>query len=138
MSENERFGTRDQTYSAWHRSKRLSRYVGHRAAFECSTIDIDWCEYCRRCGEPLALIEMKRGTRPKDAKVMTALAERANVPAYSMAYELDDHGEISVFHLRHLAPADPRVFTFTAGEWAMWLVDLRERHGCVTGLEATG
>lgn len=136
MSEEERFGTRDLTYSRWHRSKSLSRYVGRQAAYECSTIDIDWCEYCRRCLKPLALIEMKQGPRPKDAKVMTALAEKANVPAYSMSYEVDDHGEIVLFHLRHLTPVDPRVFTFSAGEWAMWLVGLRERHGCVTDLRA--
>lgn len=138
MSETERFNTRDLTYSTWHRTKSLSRYVGQRAAYECSTIDIDWCEYCRRCGDPLALIEMKQGTRPKDAKVMTRLAARANVAAYSMSYETDDHGEISLFHLRHLTPPDTRTFTFTASEWAMWLVGLRERHGCVTGLRETG
>lgn len=134
MPETERNGTRDLTYSEWHRTKSLGRYVGQRAAYECSTIDIDWCEYCRRCGEPLALLEMTCGSKPKHAPVMTRLAKRADVPGYSLSYETDDHGEIVLFHLRHLTPSDDRSFTFTAGEWAMWLVGLRERHGCVTDL----
>lgn len=134
MTELERTGTRDLTYSRWHRTKSLSRYVGQRPAFECGLIDIDWCEYCRRCNEPLALVEMMRGPRPKEAPVMTVLAEKAGVPAYSLSYELDDHGDISLFHLRHLSPDRSQIFTFTPGEWALWLVGLRERHGCVTDL----
>lgn len=139
MTEAERFGNRDLTYSRWHRSKSLSRYVGRRPAFECGVIDIDWCEFCRRCNQPLALIETTMGPRPKEATVTTQLGLMAGVPVLSLAYEVDDHGEITVFHLRHLAPDREReVFTFTAGEWAMWLVGLRERHGCVTGLMEAG
>lgn len=138
MTEHERIGTRDLTYSAWHRSKSLSRYVARRAAFECAVIDIDWCEYCRQCQEPLALIEMKRGAHPKDAAVMTRLAEKSGVPAYSLSYETNDHGDIALFRLRHLSPERSRTFTFTPGEWAMWLVCLRERHGCVTDLRGAG
>lgn len=138
MTEAERFGNRDLTYSQWHRSKSLSRYVGQRAAYECSVIDIDWCEYCRRCKKPLALIETTMGPRPKPATVTTHLGLMADLPVLSLAYEVDDHGQITVFHLQHLAPErENQVFTLTSGEWAMWLVGLRERHGCVTDLRAT-
>lgn len=82
MSRYERFGTRDLTFSSWHRSLPNS----------CTAIDIDFLEYCQRCRAPLALIELARdvGQDFKATTVMERLAECANVRAYLVLYELDE------------------------------------------------
>ena len=81
MSRYERYGTRDLTFSQWHRS-----LPNH-----CTAIDVDFLEYCQRCRAPLALIELARdvGQAFKPTTVLERLAERAGIRGYVVLYKLD-------------------------------------------------
>ena len=63
MPHEEVTGTRDRTYSAWHRRMSTRRYVGIEAAQTLGMIDLDaslYVEYDDSTKEPLALIETAR------------------------------------------------------------------------------
>ena len=116
MSDNERTGTRDLTY---------------RAAWDCGVIDIDWCEYCRACNAPLALIETQHSSAPpKAARITTTLAKMAGLAAYSVSYSTDDTGEIVGFRVQRLAPTETDVVDMGPERYARWLVKLRADHTC--------
>src|SRR5688500_12286183 len=60
MSQEERFGTRDRSYSAWHRRNSTRRFVGIERAQTLAMIDLDaslYVEYDDATKEPIALIE---------------------------------------------------------------------------------
>ena len=60
MSQEERHGTRDRSYSAWHRRQSTRRYIGIEKATLLAMIDLDaslYVEYDDGTKEPLALIE---------------------------------------------------------------------------------
>lgn len=80
MSRWERYGTRDLTFSNWHRTA-LPDY--------CSVIDLDFLEYCHRCRKPLALIELARdvGQKHKPTRVMEELAKLAGIEAYLIIWQ---------------------------------------------------
>jgi len=98
MSRFERYGTRDLTYSKWHR--RLEDFV--------TCIDLDSCEYCQKCREPLVLIEIAQdvGQTFKATPVMRKLARQAKLPAYLVFYKKsnDDFTLISQFRMRQVYP----------------------------------
>ena len=61
MTQEERRGTRDMSYSAWHRRKSTSRFVGIEKAQTLAMIDLDaalYVEYDDSEKRPLALIEV--------------------------------------------------------------------------------
>ena len=84
-------GTRDLTYSNWHRKDNIARYLGNdeRKAHCVSVINIDSLEYCLFCKRPLALIEDCRGNAgsAKQWECTRKLAEAARIPAYLLIYE---------------------------------------------------
>ena len=60
MAQEEKYGTRDRTYSAWHRRLSTQRFVGIEKAQLLAMIDLDaslYVEYDDGTKEPLALIE---------------------------------------------------------------------------------
>jgi hypothetical protein len=90
--QEEQYGTRDRAYSAWHRRRSISRYVGIEAAQTLSMIDLDMCmyvEYDDLSREPLCLVETARdvGQREKSSSVTVRLAKRAHLPAYLVLYQ---------------------------------------------------
>jgi len=144
MSEKERYGTRDLTYSDWHRTHSTKRFLGARQAFRLGAIDIDDCEYDRETNEPLALIEVARdvGQSYKPAHVMARLAQRAGLPAWVALFAREPcalmavpcvmcggSGQVQKFDISgfRVAPAhrqewqhmDPAVY-------ARWLLSMRE------------
>jgi hypothetical protein len=127
VSENERTGTRSLLYSKWHRTASLQRFVAPIQAFACSMIDIDDCEYCRSCGEPLALIEVQQSkANPKPAKVTARLARMASIYAYSVScWPTEDGDDIAWLKVRRIEPPDPTVELLTPAEYALFLWDLR-------------
>src|SRR5690606_23866370 len=135
-SLEERTGTRDLTYSRWHRPKSIRRYLSVEQAAKLTVIDIDWCEACWRCAAPLALIETQRSTKgPKNARIMTELAKLAQLPAFSVGYHVGEVGgeeDCIAFYVTQLWPyADARrVVTMTAQQYAEWLWSLRSKHEC--------
>ncbi len=149
MSQQERFGTRDLTYSAWHRAASIRRFVGPAKAVTLGAIDLDgvmFVEYEDGSREPVALIEfaMDTGQRDKPALVMKRLAQRCAppLPAYVVLYTVSDkrnpaapqHRDISFFRVRRVCP-DPETkwMYFTPQMWAEQLVSLRAHAEEVAG-----
>jgi hypothetical protein len=91
MPHEEITGTRDRTYSAWHRRMSTRRFVGIERAQTLGMIDLDaslYVEYDDASKEPLALIETARdvGQEFKPATVTANLARRANLLACVLLY----------------------------------------------------
>lgn len=129
MSSVERTGVRSLVYSAWHRPAAIQRHVGVTNAAMITCIDVDWCEYCCFCSEPVALIEtvLSHGA-PKPAKVTTRLAVKADVPAFSVAIETNPEDCIVMFRVRQLAPTPSLVQVMPPDVYAWWLLSLRDAH----------
>jgi hypothetical protein len=128
MSGEERTGKRDLTYSKWHRRATMSAYIGRWRAENVSMIDIDCCEYCWACGEPLALVETQRSNSgPKEARVTSSLAVLAGIDAYSVSYRATDD-VITGFSVRQLVPQRTEPVDVTPEHYARWLWTLREAH----------
>lgn len=124
MTRDERFGERDLTYSRWHRSLED----------ELTYIDIDACEYCENCREPLALIEtaMDVGQSFKATTVMRNLAKLAGIPAFLALYA-EFEGSMN-FRFRQVSPIyDPDWREMNGPEFADVLRFLRKDHECRKG-----
>lgn len=139
MSQEERYGTRDRTYSAWHRRMSTRRFVGIEVAQTLAMIDLDaslYVEYDDGTKEPLALIEAAAdvGQRYKSATVTKKLAQRANLRAYVLLYATADTPnpadpnwpDISAFRVQRIWPEPTTTWRrFTPQEWCDQLVKIR-------------
>lgn len=139
MSQEERFGTRDRSYSAWHRRFSTRRFVGIERAQTLSMIDLDaalYVEYDDESREPIALVEtaLDRGG-DKTATVTANLARRAGLEAYIVLYTLDETDnpadrackDIRGFRVRQIWPKASGWRRITPAAWAKCLVNIRER-----------
>jgi hypothetical protein len=147
--QEERYGTRDRTYSAWHRRLSTKRYVGLDRAQLLSMIDLDgslYVEYDDGTKEPLALVEtaMDVGQVYKNATVTTKLAQKAGIPCYCVLYTMDTKRnpadptcqDISKFRIRRLWPAPEAGWrSVTPEEWAKALLNIRSWAGERVGAE---
>ena len=82
MTQEERYGTRDGAYSAWHRRYSIRRFVGIENAQLLGMIDVDtilWVEYKDKERWPTVLIETAQdvGQPYKTATVTQNLAKMA-------------------------------------------------------------
>lgn len=143
MSQEERFGSRDRTYSAWHRRMSTRRFVGIERAQTLAMIDLDASLYVEAQDgvfEPLALIETARdmGQRIKPSTLTRNLARRCTpvLPAYTLLYTPSNTAnpadtewpDIASFRARRLWPNPMDEWkTFTPEGWAKFLVVLREK-----------
>jgi predicted Ser/Thr protein kinase len=130
MPRHERFGKRDLTYSAWHRS------IEPEGENSLPYVDIDAVEYCPACREPLALIETAEdvGQDFKPTIVMQRLAARAGLPAYLVLYRKDVAGGIDRFRLIRVWPREAwRWRVLDPEEYARFLRSLRAGHVCGEG-----
>lgn len=129
MSDEERTGKRDLTYSRWHRRRSLAQYIDMDRANEVHQIDIDWCEYYFACKLPIALIETQQSKAPpKPARVTSELARMAGIDAYSVSYRTNEAGEITGFARSQLVPIVTKAVEETPTEYARWLWMLRVAH----------
>lgn len=142
MSQEEVHGTRDRSYSVWHRRFSTRRFVGIERAQTLAMIDLDaslYVEYDDGSKEPLALVEtaLDRGQAWKTATVTRNLAKGHNpiLPAYVLLYKLSEDNnpadptfkDISSFRVRRIWPEPETTWeTITPAEWARRLVVLRE------------
>ncbi len=119
MSERERTGHRDLTYSAWHRTLDPSLHY----------IDLDDVEFCAVCKKPLALIEVARDSGQwKPASVTWTLAKLAGLPAWCILYRVDEEGQIVSFRVRRLP--ETQFDMLTPEEYEDLLLNLRKKHTC--------
>jgi|SRR6185437_5984269 len=138
--QEERFGSRDRSYSAWHRRHSTRRFVGIERAQLLSMIDLDgalYCEFDRASSEPLALIEtaLDRGQERKAATVTQRLAKRAGLPAYAVLYRQagyrnpadESQWDIDQFRVKRLWPYPEREWRkLNPLQWAEALIQIRE------------
>lgn len=140
MTQEERFGTRDRSYSAWHRRNSTRRFVGIEDAQLLAMIDLDaslYVEYDDGDKEPLALIETARdiGQTFKTETVTLRLAQMAQLPCYVVLYTLADTPnpadcdwfDIAMFRVRRLNPpqAGTSWHIITPQQWCEHLRRLR-------------
>lgn len=142
MSQEERYGSRDRTYSAWHRRLSTQRFVGIERAQTLAMIDLDaslYVEYDDTTKEPLALIETAKdvGQDFKTATVTKKLSMRTQpvIPAYVLLYTPSNRrnpadrqwADIESFRWRRLWPEPETSWQVsTPGDWCHRLVQLRE------------
>jgi hypothetical protein len=136
MSRDERFGTRDLTFSRWHRYT-----LGDDAAM----IDLDGLGYCDRCKAPLYVIE---ATRDVGQVKVTTVAERTamllNATGWLVMYRAGEechclstamvaacaHG-IAGMRVRRVYPHRTPLVATTPGAFAAVIHQLRENHAAI-------
>lgn len=137
--QEECFGTRDRTYSAWHRRLSTRRFVGIDRAQLLAMIDLDaslYVEYDDGTKEPVALIETARdvGQDHKPVTVTRRLAMRAGLPCYLLLYTPGDTQnpadqrwrDITHFRIKRVWPRPEAAWRKIApGEWAQALLQIR-------------
>jgi len=139
MSQEERYGSRDLTYSQWHRRKSTGRFIGAQSAQQLSMIDADvliYIEYQEENKEPVVVIEVAQyvGQTWKPSTVTANLGRRAGIPALCVLYEVEqgsknpaspEHEDIFKFWVRRLWPVKDSGFRFyTPEEYAKLLLRL--------------
>ena len=131
MAQFERYGTRDLSYSHWHR--HLSR--------RCTYMDIDGAEYCYKCKQTLLLVEEKMDTGQSvfDTFVLYRLAKRANIPAVLILYTVGDEmicdcgqsaRQVTGLRVRHLWPERSELDAVTLQEWGQEIERIHANHIC--------
>lgn len=141
MSQRERYGTRDLTYSAWHRRDSTGRFVGVREATKLGMIDMDGVEYNCDTMQPVALVESARdiGQPNKSATVTVNLARMARITAYVLLYKTSDDKnpanpacfDIQQFRVKRLWPDPMRKWlTISPQQWAENLLAIRADGEC--------
>jgi len=141
MSQEERHGTRDRSYSAWHRRLSTKRFIGIEKAQTLAMIDLDaslYVEYDDGSKEPLALVEtaIDVGQSIKPSTVTKRLASRCSpiVPAYILLYTIGDlpnpadplWKDCTRFRFRRIWPEPETAWmVLSPQEWADALVILR-------------
>lgn len=139
----EKYYNRDLSYSIWHRHPNLPKDI--------SWIDIDACEYCDICKEPLALIELAIdvGQEEKPFTVTKKLAEKANIEAYLVLYKLDFdnpikkysknaqgnkvkiiHYPVISFRVKQIFPKHTKFYHLSLDRYQKFLTDMRYKHRC--------
>ena len=138
MAHEENFGTRDLTYSAWHRRMSTQRFVGIENAQRLHMIDLDaalYIEYDDETKEPLALVETAReSNRYKCATVTRNLARKAGIPAFTLLYTPSNMPnpsypscmDIASFRVRRIWPEPNDWKTISPKDWAEWLLKIRQ------------
>jgi len=136
---DEIYGTRDLSYSAWHRAASIKRFVGWERAQLLSMCDADcilFLEYDPFGKEPLCLIEtaIDVGQNHKPATAITRLAKRAKLPAYLVLYQRSASlnpgdlrwRDVRQFRIRRLWPRPGAQWrTLSPKEWAEGLLKIR-------------
>lgn len=139
MSQEERFNTRDRTYSAWHRRFSTGRFIGIERAQNLAMIDLDaslYVEYDDHTKEPLALIEtaVDVGQTYKTATVTMKLAKKAGIPAFVLLYRISTSlnpadplfHDVDSFRVKMLFPVYMNAWKeLSPAEWASALVHIR-------------
>jgi hypothetical protein len=111
----------------WHRLDSLKRFVGRARADWMSQIDIDSCEFCHLCYEPVALIETKDLSALMKVGTVTAkLAGRAHLEAYLVEYELTESRTECGTCGRAEASGAEDIVRFFVTEWTGASFDRRE------------
>lgn len=151
MAQEERYGTRNRSYSAWHRRLSTRRFVGIESAQLLAMIDLDaslYVEYDDGSKEPVALVEtaLDVGQSFKTATVTRKLSIRSGIPAYVVLYReaatknpADPRwNDIESFRVMQIGPGAPEQQwrTLTPGQWCEELISIRKESAAVLDANA--
>jgi hypothetical protein len=137
--QNETYGTRDLSYSAWHRAASVRRFIGWERAQLLTMCDADavlWLEYAPGSKEPLALIEAAIDVQQehKPATAIAGLARKARIPAYVVLYDRAQNSnpadnrwrDVRGFRIKRLWPKPEAHWRHvTPAQWATALLRIR-------------
>ncbi len=140
MAQEEKYGARDLTYSAWHRRRSISRFIDIQKAKGMSQIDVDYIEYDDETKEPLIFIEtaIDVGQTYKPGTVTRNLAKAVGGPrrAYTVLYKISETEQnpadpnvmdIEQFRVKRLWPEpDDDWNIMSPEEYAKWLLKMRK------------
>lgn len=138
--QEEKYGTRDMSYSAWHRRNSTQRFIGIENAQLLSMIDLDvmmFVEYDESSRWPVALIEVAQdvGQSYKTATVTKNLAIMAKIPSAVLLYRLSKdenpgapgYKDIEMFRYKRIYPDEQYQWTECTPElWAKNLIEIRK------------
>ena len=138
MPQEEKYGNRRLTYSAWHRSASTRRFVGPQARI-LAMIDMDhilWIEYEDATKWPLALIEEAEdvGQNQKPSTVTQNLATMARLPALVVLWKAGPESnpadpewpDIESFRVKRICPGPQMGWRImTPEEYAQMLLRMR-------------
>jgi hypothetical protein len=143
LSQEEIYGIRDLSYSAWHRRESTRRFVGIEQAQLLAMIDLDSClyiEYDDSTKEPICLMEVAQdiGQPIKPFTVTKKLAMRCKpiLPAYVLLYTLgkeknpanNKYFDISSFRFKCIWPEESWQWSIlTPSQYANWLLGIRRK-----------
>jgi len=123
MSRQERWGTRDLTYSRWHRT----------LPDDITYIDLDGVEYCQRCYKILALVETAQdvGQEYKATTVLRRVAEgHKDMPlGILILYKKGDVG-LERARVKRVAPGFGEWVLADAVELGDFLIKIHREHRC--------
>lgn len=144
MSQQERNGgRRELTYSNWHRSDSISRYVTSWQARFLYMSDVDANELCWQCYSAVALIETTRyiGSFSKNADATAKLSAKVGVPSFTVYFIAEEpdscHAcqqwiapwpDITAFYVVGPHGEDDEPRRMTPANYAAFLVGLRLAH----------
>ena len=119
MANKERWGTRDLSYSGWHRT----------LGSELTYTDIDACEYCYKCEAPLVLIEtaMDVGQSGKYTVPIYKLAKAAGIPFYLVFYK--PVNDSMMLRVKKIGTSE--IIPMDESEYIRFLTSFRLGHKCL-------
>jgi hypothetical protein len=132
MSDGERTGLRDLTFSRWHRAQSTGRYMPLGNARRLKALDLDFIEYCDRCRQPLLLIELAYDNgRSKPTQLLVRLANRAGLAGVLIYWRpTADGSDLASLRICQVAPIATQLQRVTPDQYARGLWNMRVRHGC--------
>jgi len=106
------------SYNDWHR-----KYDG------IAGIDIDFCEVCPRCYEPLAILETcyDKGQKYKATTLSKIVASRLNIPCYLVFYKNLTPGSLT-FRIKRITSSQTDFELMNEDQWVAILLDLQSNH----------
>ena len=105
-------------YNDWHR-----KYDG------IAGIDIDFCEVCPRCYEPLAILETcyDKGQKYKATTLVNIVGKRLNIPVFLVFYKNLTPDSLT-FRIKRITSSPTDFELMNEDQWVAILLDLQHNH----------
>ena len=101
----------------------------HRKFEGVAGIDIDFCEVCPKCYEPLAILETcyDKGQKYKATTLVKIVASRLNIPCYLVFYK-NLTPDTLTFRIKRITSCETEFQLMNEQQWVDILLDLQANH----------
>ena len=101
----------------------------HRKFEGVAGIDIDFCEVCPKCYEPLAILETcyDKGQKYKATTLVKIVASRLNIPCYLVFYK-NLTPDTLTFRIKRITSSQTEFQLMNEQQWVDILLDLQANH----------